>query len=268
MRAGRISGFEHRQAGFFSLCFRILCCVLLLTTATVHADEDMRLESVDGDVTSREYQSFIDKVNSQPPPPSNNIGNIMVYERLGGGTLHGLQTFYSFSKDRTVLDLAIVWSDAFLHARNDPVTGRIMWTGKRELCWPNKETNDLAHVFFSGAENGDVIEHIVNTAKLILETPSLWSLTAPADKFGFGKTYLERAKTYVNECQKSAETTIVPWYVHATKDGYRLIHPDSKVYFKNCESAGPVPWNQQQCIVGGLLRLAQCHRLLNDGNTN
>ena len=31
---------------------------------------------------------------------------------------------------------------------------------------------------------------------------------------------------------------------------------------------GPIPWNQQQSLVGGLLRLAQCHRLLNDGNTN
>jgi hypothetical protein len=60
----------------------------------------------------------------------------------------------------------------------------------------------------------------------------------------------------------------VPWYVHETKDGYHLIHPDSKIYYKYCESTGPVPWNQQQSIVGGLLRLAQCHRLLNDGNTN
>jgi hypothetical protein len=72
----------------------------------------------------------------------------------------------------------------------------------------------------------------------------------------------------VRECQRSAETTIVPWYVRPTKDGYRLYHPDSPVYYKYCESSGPVPWNQQQSITGGLLRLAQCHRLLNDGNTN
>ena len=121
---------------------------------------------------------------------------------------------------------------------------------------------------YSGTENGDVIEHIVNTARLILENPAVWNETAPPDNFGFGANYLERAKTYVRECQRSAETTIVPWYVHQTKDGYRLIHPDSKIYYKYCESSGPVPWNQQQSIVGGLLRLAQCHRLLHDGNTN
>ena len=224
---------------------------------------------MDGDVTTNEYRSFIEHLDQQlPPTPSNNLDNVMVYERLGGGTLHGMQTFYAFTQDRRVLDKAVEWSDAFLRARNDPTNGRIVWTGQREMCWPNKDTNDTAHVLYSGTENGDVIEHICNTAKLILENPAVWNETAPPDKFGFGATYLDRAKTYVRECQRSAETTIVPWYVRSTKDGYRLIHPDSPVYYKNCESTGPVPWNQQQMIVGGLLRLAQCHRLLNDGNTN
>jgi protein-S-isoprenylcysteine O-methyltransferase Ste14 len=248
-------------------------CVLLLLLffISIHLacaeDRDMVLEGLDGDVTTNEYQSFIDKLNYLPPPPTNNIGNLMVDEK-DGARIHGMQTFYAFTHDRRDLDMAIVWSDAFLHARNDPTNGRVIWTGKRDLCWPNKETNDVAHVLYSGTENGDVIEHIVNTAKLILESPSLWNETAPADTFNFGATYLERAKTYVRESQRSAETTIVPWFVRSTKDGYRLIQPDSQVYYKYCESSGPVPWNQQQSIVGGLLRLAQCHHLLNDANTN
>jgi protein-S-isoprenylcysteine O-methyltransferase Ste14 len=232
----------------------------------VASARNMVLEGLNGDVTTNEYASFIDKINNLPPPPSNNIGNLMVYEK-DGTRLHGMQTFYSFTKDRRVLDMAIVWSDAFLHARNDPVNGRIVWTGKRELCWPNKATNDVL-ALYSGAENGDVIEHIVNTAKLILEEPSIWAQTAPTDRYGFGATYLDRAKTYVRECQHSAETTIVPWYVRNTKAGYRLYRPESPAYVKFYKETGPLPWNQQQCVVGGLLRLAQCHRLLNDGNTN
>lgn len=247
--------------------FGIGICVVLLMVGNAANARNMVLEGLDGDVTTNEYKSFIDKLNALPPPPSNNIGNTMVYER-DGARLHGMQTFYSFTHDRRVLDLAIVWSDAFLHGRNDPVNGRVVWTGKRELCWPNKETNNVAHVLYSGAENGDVIEHIVNTARLILENPALWPETAPPDTYGYGATYLDRAKTYVRECQRSAETTIVSWYVRSTKDGYRLIHPDSRDYWKYCESSGPVPWNQQQCVVGGLLRLAQCHRLLHDGNPN
>src|SRR4029078_6736437 len=87
------------------------------------------------------------------------------------------------------------------------------------------------------------------------------------DKFGFGATYLDRAKTYVRECQRSAETTIVPWFLRNTKDGYRLYRSELPAYVKFFNETGPLPWNQQQCIVGGLLRLAQCHRLLNDGST-
>jgi hypothetical protein len=122
----------------------------------------------------------------------------------------------------------------------------------------------------SSVENGDVIEHIVNTARVILENPPVWNETAPPDQFGFGATYLDRAKTYVRECQRSTDTTIVPWFVHSTKDGYRLYYPDSAAYFKSADGdeKGFIPWNQQQALVGGLLRLAQCHRLLNDGNTN
>ena len=244
-----------------------LLCSCLCASTTL-AGHDMRFESVDGAVTTNEYQSFIDHLDQQlPPPPTSNIGNLMVDEK-DGARLHGLQTFYAFTKDRRVLDKAVEWSDAFLHARNDPANGRMVWTGRRELCWPNKETNDSAHALYSGTENGDVIEHIVNTARLILENPPVWNQPAPPDKFGFGETYLDRAKTYVRECQRSAETTIVPWFVRSTKDGYHLIQPDSSDYYKYCESSGPVPWNQQQSIVGGLLRLAQCHRLLNDGNTN
>jgi len=242
-------------------------CIALLLARQAVASEDFVIDGLDGDVTTNEYTAFLIKLRELPPPPSNNIGNLMVDER-DGARLHGMQTFYAFTHDREVLDKAIEWSDAFLHARNDPTNGRLMWTGQRELCWPNKATNDTEQVLYTGTENGDVIEHIVNTARLILENPATWNETAPPDAFGFGATYLERAKTYVRECQRSAETTIVPWYVQQTKDGLRLIHPDSKVYYQYCESSGPVPWNQQQSIVGGLLRLAQCHRLLNDGNTN
>ena len=232
-------------------------------------DQDMVLEGIDGDVTTNEYKAFIHKLGFLPPPPTNDIGNLMVDER-DGARLHGMQTFYEFTHDRRDLDMAIVWSDAFLHARNDPTNGRIIWTGKRDLCWPNKAPDDGAWALHAGAENGDVIEHIVNTARLILENPAVWNLKAPRDRFSFGATYLERAKTYVRECQRSAETTIVPWFVRSTRDGYRLYYPDSAAYFKSADGneKGPIPWNQQQAIVGGLLRLAQCHRLLDDGNTN
>ncbi len=241
----------------------------LLGMAALAEDRDMVLDGIDGDVTTNEIKAFINKLHYLPPPPTNDIGNLMVDER-DGARLHGMQTFYEFTHDRRDLNMAIIWSDAFLHARNDPTNGRAIWTGTRDLCWPNKATNEGVLALHSSSENGDVIEHIVNTARLILENPAVWNLAAPRDRFDFGTTYLDRAKTYVRECQRSADTTIVPWFVRNTKEGYRLYYPNSAAFFKASDwhERGPIPWNQQQEIVGGLLRLAQCHRLLNDDSTN
>ena len=115
-----------RTHGFVLAALLLAFC--LLSPAFGHAaeDRDMVLEGLDGDVTTNEYQSFIDKLNFLPPPPTNNLGNLMVDEK-DGARLHGLQTFYSFTHDRRVLDMAVLWSDAFLRARNDPTNGRIMW---------------------------------------------------------------------------------------------------------------------------------------------
>src|ERR1022692_1717177 len=168
----------------------LVLCLFSISLNSADAAEyrDMVFEGLNGDVTTNEYQSFIHKLAVQRPPPASNIGNLMVDER-DGTRLHGMQTFYEFTHDRRALDMAIVWSDAFLHARNDPTNGRIVWTGGRDLCWPNKDSNDV-QVLHAGAENGDVIERIVNTARLILENPSVSNETVPPDKFGFGTTYL------------------------------------------------------------------------------
>ena len=168
-------------------CALSMVLFFIVTNFAYAKDRDMVLEGLDGDVTTNEYRSFIDKLNYLPLPPTNNIGNLMVDER-DGARLHGMQTFYAFTHDRRDLDMAIVWSDSFLHAGNDPTNGRVLWTGKRELCWPNKDTNDTKQMLYSGTENGDVIEHIVNTARLILENPAVWNETAPPDTFGFGTT--------------------------------------------------------------------------------
>lgn len=81
---------------------------LFLFGIAAHArDRDMVLEGIDGGVTSNDYNSFIDKLKYQPPPPTNNIGNLMVDER-DGARLHGMQTFYAFTHDRRDLDLSLI----------------------------------------------------------------------------------------------------------------------------------------------------------------
>jgi hypothetical protein len=49
-----------------------------------------------------------------------------------GRDVEGLGMMFEAVGDREVLDRMIFFVDAFMTMRNDPVTGRVMWTGRRE----------------------------------------------------------------------------------------------------------------------------------------
>jgi hypothetical protein len=160
----------------------------------------------------------------------------------------------------------INFSDHMLAARNDPVTGRILWNGKRELTWPNKLLT-APDAGYSATENGDIIQHIANCAKLILEHQELWNQTVPfGDSFHYGETYLERAKTYVKELDRTEDTYMIPNLIHA--DTLRQYWPRDPAWAQNNYGTPgpgtPIPWNQQMMIDGGFQRLAECHELLGD----
>src|ERR1041385_6724993 len=98
--------FELSSARLRNSFSLLVCCVLVLAAGGVANAKDVRmvLEGLDGDVTTNEYNSYIAAISNFPPPPSNNIGTVMVYERLGGSRLHGMQTFFSFTHDRRAMD--------------------------------------------------------------------------------------------------------------------------------------------------------------------
>ncbi len=54
-----------------------------------------------------------------------------------------------------------------LWARNDPVTGRIMWDGIREPVWPPKDANGLS-AGYSGAGDGHITGHMVSYYIILL----------------------------------------------------------------------------------------------------
>jgi hypothetical protein len=162
----------------------------------------------------------------------------------------------------------IRFADAALACRNHPVNGRLIWTGKRELCWPNKAltADDAA---YSGTESGDVIAHIAYCAELILRTPAIATNVVPiGDPHGYGATYRMRALKYVAEMDRSLDTFIVPWFVR-TAESNHFRWPDSPLYralgprYERAPN-NPIPWNQQTMLAGGFLRLANCHTLLGD----
>jgi hypothetical protein len=113
----------------------------------------------------------------------------------------------------------------------------------------------------------DIIQHIANCAKLILEHQELWNQTVPfGDSFHYGETYLERAKTYVKELDRTEDTYMIPNLIHA--DTLRQYWPRDPAWAQNNYGTPgpgtPIPWNQQMMIDGGFQRLAECHELLGD----
>ena len=140
---------------------RDLCRIVPVGMVAHAEDRDMVLGGIDGDVTTNECQSFINKLHFLPPPPSNNIGNLMVDER-DGARLHGMQTFYEFTHDRRDLDKAsrVVGCVFFTRATTQRTAASCGPANVNSVGRTRKSTT-TAHVLYSGTENGDVIEHIV-----------------------------------------------------------------------------------------------------------
>jgi hypothetical protein len=235
----------------------------LLTGALMSAftarSAEMLIESLDGPVTKNEITAFKTFITSLPATGDNNHNN-WVYGN-GGKSIESAGMVFEISGDREILDQMIRFADAALTSRNDPVKGRLIWTGKRDQCWPNSPANS-ATAAYSGSENGDVISHISYCAKLILKNPSLWTRDVGiADTHGYGKTYKERALTYVREMDRTMDTFVVPWFVSTNGNQFRW--PDTPLYTFN-HGGTPIPWNQQTMLGDGFLRLAECHELLGD----
>ena len=225
--------------------------------------QTMTIESLEGPVLASEINSFKAYLKSVHPAP-NNLGNNWVYGN-SGAAMEAIGMMYEITNDLEILNHMIRFADAALQARNSEDTGRIIWTGKRELCWPNKPIN-ATDVAYSGSENGDVLAHIAYCAKLIIQQKELWNKQVTiGDPYKFGNTYIKRAKKYIEESDKTIDSFILPHFVK--KHSYKFHWPQNDQW----NALGPryqkdggrgIPWNQQVMLAGGFQRLAECHELL------
>ena len=241
----------------------LLVLMLSQGIATARAAEPMVIESPTGPVTAKEIQAF-KRFMQDVPLATNNLHNAMVYG-AGGEAAEALGRVFEISGDVELLDRMLAFADRMLAARNDPKTGAVIWTGARELVWPNQAPKD-GQPLYSSTENGDVVGHIAYASRLILENKKLWVEKVPGgDPFGFGATYRERAATYVREMDRTLDTFSLKWLVRP--DTQRCYSPNSPLYeavTKPGTANQPVPWNQQAMLNNGFQRLAECHRLLGD----
>jgi len=222
------------------------------------------VEKPDGLVTATELQAFKNFMRALPPP-TDNIHNNMVYGS-GGTAVEAMGRMVEISGDPELLDRMICFADAMLAARNDPQTGVVIWTGQRDLIWPNAVVEAGKPASFS-TENGDVVGHITYAAELILQNQKLADAKIPdGDPHGYGATYHQRAVRYVQEMDRTIDGFISKWLVKP--DTLRYYSPNSPLFEAVSRKPGtanrPVPWNQQAMLNNGFQRLAECHTLLGD----
>ncbi len=96
----------------------------------------MAIERFDRPITRNEISSF--KTYMQARPASDDsAGDDWVYGTSGGDT-EALGLVSEVTSDTAILDQMTRFADAALGCRNDPATGRIGRTLRRELCRPNQ----------------------------------------------------------------------------------------------------------------------------------
>ncbi|RUS18513.1 hypothetical protein BC937DRAFT_88677 [Endogone sp. FLAS-F59071] len=233
------------------------------------------VESLTGKVTAKEISTFIGFVRGLAVP-TTSLNNVIA-DGFKGMNVEAMGLMYELVGDPQLLDTMIRHTDAMLHLRNDPVHGKVMWTGKKELVWITQSKGPNAK--YAGSENGDIIGHI----------PCLHnSIVKVGDKYGYGKTYYQRAATYVKELDKSMVTYFIPWFIDNKTLAERWPEtkrfPGSSGLHNGAHIPGsPFPWNQQMMFNNaplnfilsptrpskpnlfrstGLQRLAEAHELL------
>src|ERR1700687_124808 len=234
----------------------LFACVSMTPRAEAQA---MKVDSFDGAVTQNEVNSFKTYLATLTPA-ADNIGNQWAQGRSGEQT-KAMGLVYEITGDTVILDQMISFCDALLSERNDlapdPVGQYVIWTGRMDPVWPN---NVSTLPIGTGGEQGDPVGHLGNCARLILSTPSITDISVGiGDPYGFGATYLDRAKTFVAGADLAIDQHILASLLDLS-DGNRQFFSSASPYMPGHR----VPWNQQIMFNYGFQNLAVCHALLGD----
>ncbi|HZR27840.1 MAG TPA: hypothetical protein VFA71_03600 [Terriglobales bacterium] len=247
---------------------------LLLACFAIHTcHAQYVIDSLNGEVTQHEVDTFISNVTAIPIPTIEDPGTSHNYlaDGPGGVTLEAINYMYVITGDipslsaehAQLLNLAIKWNDVWLTHRNDMPAGehRVMWTGKVEPVWP-PNCGTCSNPTYYESEDGDTIAHMGYTTLNILNTPSIWNNTVPdGDPNHFGATYLARAKTYVSMLEFSMSNSFTPYFIDPNT---LLIRRPSTSLGYQSGFHNVNAWNVMMMLIGAYQRLAQCHAILGD----
>jgi hypothetical protein len=205
-----------------------------------------------GPPSAEELMRVSQQAKAAPHVPSgNNKGNHFAYGN-GAKALGNVRSLYALTGDGYFLDEAIKIADHILSVRNDKdaTTGRVLWTGKREPCWPNNDDPTC------GAESGAVANQLLSVAKIIVAQKAIWEqAVGGGDPRGYGATYMQRARTYLREAILTMDYFFA-YYVDRARAN-RIAWPTDPAFVAlgdwYVKSQGrTLPWNQQDMVTGPL----------------
>jgi len=244
----------------------LVMATAVLVCGTAASNASMTIDSLSGPVTQNEINSFKTYMAAQTPPPTpwgalNGTGHNAWCDGSGGNGLEAFGMMYEASGDVSILNSMISWADTLVSERNDLMSAanggqRVCWDGVIDHIWV---ASDLATSHPStGCETGDAGGHLSYCALLILQTPSLWNTTVPdGNPFGYGVTYLDRAKTYLRRCDEQNDQYILKYFIQSGTD---LIRDPSDPAWTGLST----PINRQSMFFRGFAREAECHQILGD----
>ena len=228
------------------------------------------LETLSGPVTPREIAGFQAWMTNFEPDPSNE--NDAWAFGHSGQAIEALGYLYEATHEQSFLDRMVAIAATGLAERNDlapaPIGHRPLWPGVDCPAWSNQPSG-RSNSGHAGPESADVAGRIARAAYLILQAPALSEQVVPdSDPFHFGKTYGDRARTFVRLLDMTAEQFVVPYFLKKS-DHNRFYYPRDGRYGNSLaggqsNEGKPIPWNQQLMIDNLFQRLAECHELLHD----
>lgn len=224
------------------------------------ADSKLFISDLNGPLSKEDIESF-KQVVSAAPIPYNNVNDCLLFQNEFN-LYDAVIVMYQITKDKFFLDKLIEYTDSVVSCRNDlQEDGIIVQTGVKEPIWPNYNRTYVKGEPVWVTDFPGPTDLISNVAKLIVDDQSLWDEIVPVeDKFGYGKTYLERAMKYLDSADTCIFNFRVKYYLDEATN--RMLYPTGEEWhavFDSTWGGKEGPWNREWMNLAGMNNIIQCY---------
>lgn len=253
---------------------RVALCLLLCLPVSMGVATDSGLAGTaratkmtftpKGMITAEEMATFKTYMRNDMVWPNEPLyRNHYVYGKEGKAIDACIQMF-DITGDVDFLDFALERLNVEYYTRNGQPGGEKLVVadpfGDVPDVWPVRQEKtdadgNVTETYYSAAvEQGEALESFAYAARLIIDNPVLWNKEVRSgDPYNYGATYLERAKFFLNMCDKMYDDWLC-----------RFVNPADKVFYRHngTELYEPIAFNQAFMACNGLDMMAQCHARL------